>query len=222
MFCKILDPYDLLALNWNFAGWSSLAARWAHNPKVTGSNPVPATMCRPRGGALIEGVCVLPSVSEGCSTDLWALMVQPSDILGAAPSLVLWRQGDELLPIACDASSPSLPRLARLSSAVAAVGLVVDPSSWLFVGWLPDGNEVWSSTPSLWIQSPPAHLFSMSQAALSEVAAAGCVLSPSPPSRLGEPASPPQGCTLSMSAWMMALLVSLGFVRDPLRRLSDE
>ncbi len=26
------------------AGWSSLVARWAHNPKVTGSNPVPATI----------------------------------------------------------------------------------------------------------------------------------------------------------------------------------
>ena len=28
------------------AGWSSLEARRAHNPKVTGSNPVPATMPR--------------------------------------------------------------------------------------------------------------------------------------------------------------------------------
>ena len=27
----------------NNAGWSSLEARRAHNPKVTGSNPVPAT-----------------------------------------------------------------------------------------------------------------------------------------------------------------------------------
>ena len=27
----------------NDAGWSSLEARRAHNPKVTGSNPVPAT-----------------------------------------------------------------------------------------------------------------------------------------------------------------------------------
>ncbi len=27
-----------------FAGWSSLVARWAHNPKVAGSNPAPATM----------------------------------------------------------------------------------------------------------------------------------------------------------------------------------
>ncbi len=25
------------------AGWSSSVARWAHNPEVTGSNPVPAT-----------------------------------------------------------------------------------------------------------------------------------------------------------------------------------
>ena len=27
----------------NAAGWSSLVARWAHNPKVLGSNPSPAT-----------------------------------------------------------------------------------------------------------------------------------------------------------------------------------
>ena len=26
------------------AGWSSLVARWAHNPKVEGSNPSPATI----------------------------------------------------------------------------------------------------------------------------------------------------------------------------------
>ena len=26
------------------AGWSSLVARWAHNPKVGGSNPPPATL----------------------------------------------------------------------------------------------------------------------------------------------------------------------------------
>ena len=29
----------------NNAGWSSLEARRAHNPKVIGSNPVPATQC---------------------------------------------------------------------------------------------------------------------------------------------------------------------------------
>ena len=29
------------------AGWSSLVARWAHNPKVGGSNPSPATSKNP-------------------------------------------------------------------------------------------------------------------------------------------------------------------------------
>ena len=32
-------PYNPLRV----AGWSSLVARWAHNPKVDGSNPSPAT-----------------------------------------------------------------------------------------------------------------------------------------------------------------------------------
>ena len=31
----------------NPAGWSSLVARWAHNPKVVGSNPTPATPLSP-------------------------------------------------------------------------------------------------------------------------------------------------------------------------------
>ena len=35
-----LHPFKL-----NIAGWSSLEARRAHNPKVIGSNPVPATQC---------------------------------------------------------------------------------------------------------------------------------------------------------------------------------
>ena len=32
----------LLKRNFNIAGWSSLEARRAHNPKVAGSNPAPA------------------------------------------------------------------------------------------------------------------------------------------------------------------------------------
>jgi hypothetical protein len=35
--CVIMNPS-------NIAGWSSLVARWAHNPKVVGSNPTPATI----------------------------------------------------------------------------------------------------------------------------------------------------------------------------------
>ncbi len=33
--------FNISALQ-NTAGWSSLVARWAHNPKVAGSNPAPA------------------------------------------------------------------------------------------------------------------------------------------------------------------------------------
>ena len=36
-------PPSTLQLN-NNAGWSSPEARWAHNPKVAGSNPAPATL----------------------------------------------------------------------------------------------------------------------------------------------------------------------------------
>jgi uncharacterized protein YggU (UPF0235/DUF167 family) len=37
-------PKSWLSIDTEFdAGWSSLVARRAHNPKVTGSNPVPAT-----------------------------------------------------------------------------------------------------------------------------------------------------------------------------------
>ena len=38
------------------AGWSSLAARRAHNPKVVGSNPTPATKCC-NPGPRSSGVC---------------------------------------------------------------------------------------------------------------------------------------------------------------------
>ena len=38
------------------AGWSSLVARRAHNPKVIGSNPVPATIWF-RGVAVITSAC---------------------------------------------------------------------------------------------------------------------------------------------------------------------
>ena len=42
---SIVDGYTAPSFcSFNFdAGWSSQVARWAHNPKVAGSNPVPAT-----------------------------------------------------------------------------------------------------------------------------------------------------------------------------------
>ena len=42
--CKLAFLGFPLQVAKNCAGWSSLAARRAHNPKVTGSNPVPATI----------------------------------------------------------------------------------------------------------------------------------------------------------------------------------
>src|ERR1700730_9444282 len=39
-----LEFDDVAAIDYDRnAGWSSLVARWAHNPKVGGSNPPPAT-----------------------------------------------------------------------------------------------------------------------------------------------------------------------------------
>ena len=38
------------------AGWSSSVARWAHNPKVAGSNPAPATTCNTKGHRGITSV----------------------------------------------------------------------------------------------------------------------------------------------------------------------
>ena len=43
LFAIIHNSYEVRI--YNDAGWSSLEARRAHNPKVIGSNPVPATIC---------------------------------------------------------------------------------------------------------------------------------------------------------------------------------
>src|ERR1700759_1491574 len=41
--------------NHNGAGWSSSVARWAHNPEVAGSNPVPATQAKGRNPEMDSG-----------------------------------------------------------------------------------------------------------------------------------------------------------------------
>ena len=41
--CGIMYLVDKKVGKVNIAGWSSPVARWAHNPKVGGSNPPPAT-----------------------------------------------------------------------------------------------------------------------------------------------------------------------------------
>eukprot|EP01133_Synstelium_polycarpum_P024022 gene24022-28824_t len=48
------------------AGWSSSVARWAHNPEVAGSNPVPATKKRPVGcESDLRAFCCAPLLTVG-------------------------------------------------------------------------------------------------------------------------------------------------------------
>src|SRR5215470_3179029 len=53
------------------AGWSSPVARWAHNPKVVGSNPTPATM-NDEGLADVEAASpfALPRLHPGIGSAL--------------------------------------------------------------------------------------------------------------------------------------------------------
>src|SRR2546426_11430732 len=56
-FGSVAAPWVTLRLP--DAGWSSSVARWAHNPEVAGSNPVPATSGNdPRGAT--SGVIFMP------------------------------------------------------------------------------------------------------------------------------------------------------------------
>jgi hypothetical protein len=70
------------------AGWSSLVARWAHNPKVGGSNPPPATTYEFLGTYWLPFVAVghaavtQPQVSNGNTLRTITLFAArlPSDI----------------------------------------------------------------------------------------------------------------------------------------------
>jgi hypothetical protein len=57
------------------AGWSSLVARWAHNPKVGGSNPPPATnaIIELRGSQIFD--CGLKWSNKVCSSKAEAVQV---------------------------------------------------------------------------------------------------------------------------------------------------
>ena len=49
----------------NIAGWSSLVARWAHNPEVGGSNPPPATNLITRSGGVVVNMPVCHTGDRG-------------------------------------------------------------------------------------------------------------------------------------------------------------
>ncbi len=52
---KTTQEFESLILLFIIAGWSSLVARRAHNPKVVASNPAPATW--PYGVGVITPAC---------------------------------------------------------------------------------------------------------------------------------------------------------------------
>ena len=59
LFALVMETSFLYNSMLTDAGWSSLAARRAHNPKVVGSNPAPATMFRYAAGrAIFSGVVI--------------------------------------------------------------------------------------------------------------------------------------------------------------------
>ena len=55
---KAAQGFESLFLRHQFfiAGWSSSVARWAHNPKARGSNPLPATI-RSRSAGVNTSAC---------------------------------------------------------------------------------------------------------------------------------------------------------------------
>jgi hypothetical protein len=55
------------------AGWSSLAARRAHNPKVVGSNPAPATNFNNKNNKLSAKTAIIPTARTADFSILWAL-----------------------------------------------------------------------------------------------------------------------------------------------------
>ena len=61
------------------AGWSSPVARQAHNLKVVGSNPTPATNTRPRFGGVF---CVWRSRGAGALSD--SMTAHPDQIYDIA------------------------------------------------------------------------------------------------------------------------------------------
>src|SRR5215472_14584294 len=103
-------------LYYRSAGWSSLVARWAHNPKVGGSNPPPATkqLLNPkpflsqRKGFFIglARICTQNALLGGRCEQLVQLLHQPAIIF--AHQVGIAHSG-----LRIDMAKPRLPHLHR-------------------------------------------------------------------------------------------------------------
>ena len=122
MVSEIWDSQIGIVAGWDVdldAGWSSPVARWAHNPKVAGSNPAPAT------NLLRSQISDLRSYTliRGCSS------------VGRAPRLQRGGQGFESPHLHQDIADFWLPIAdlswgRNLNSAVSSF-----PESWSFGTW---------------------------------------------------------------------------------------
>jgi hypothetical protein len=72
------------------AGWSSPVARWAHNPKVAGSNPAPATNLRDCGMQTVD--CGFKSAIRSPQSEI---VYRGCSSVGRAPRLQRGGQGFE-------------------------------------------------------------------------------------------------------------------------------
>src|SRR5579864_2413530 len=59
------------------AGWSSLVARWAHNPKVGGSNPPPATKPSAIPFLQVSGIVKVASRAVCMAFLVWSRVLVP-------------------------------------------------------------------------------------------------------------------------------------------------
>src|SRR5688572_3406371 len=71
------------------AGWSSPVARWAHNPKVAGSNPAPATKL------MAISNCQMPISNWQSEIDNRQCLFRGCSSVGRAHGLQPWGQGFE-------------------------------------------------------------------------------------------------------------------------------
>ena|SRR5215470_17767580 len=77
------------------AGWSSPVARWAHNPKVAGSNPAPATKLIADFRLPIVDFENLGLIKSAIGNHQWAMLIRGCSSVGRAHGLQPWGQGFE-------------------------------------------------------------------------------------------------------------------------------
>ena len=85
------------------AGWSSLVARRAHNPKVAGSNPAPATLLKRRHWRRLACRAGLKTGVSGQVAQVVEHAAENRGVGGSTPSLAIRRRR---LPVRAEFRGP--------------------------------------------------------------------------------------------------------------------